>query len=176
MANYVYVDGHGNEIRREPKGRGRVRSGAQQREDGDWYIVEQPDPLDKPEESILRAIFGQPETKVTVVEDDKTEAADEVVEGRPNQIFNASKPVTMGELLSYFFRSDNDIRDDGTVIQIERVAVIGHPPIEGLKFNACWSRVQVDRKANEVRVWPNPVFNIPPKYVIRGALVQESTL
>jgi hypothetical protein len=41
MKYYIWIDSQGEEIRREPKGRGRNKPGAVLNEkDGNWYITE----------------------------------------------------------------------------------------------------------------------------------------
>ena len=155
MSNYIWLDNDGREVKREPKGRGRPRIDAVQKEDGNWYI--------SASTSQRRVEPITVKSTVTRMEVEQPEFNDS---GRGSKVINNPTPVTLDSLLPALFRSPKDECRDNGEIDLRRVVVHKETNVVGISFNAVYARVLI-KKDGTVHLWS--IAHGEPSYIINNA-------
>lgn len=177
MAEYIVVDKAGNELRREPKGRGRNRIGAVQLPDGNWKVTEKEVETPAPSAPVSTepAVVAEttPATEVNATEPAKEEAtSSESDEPGPLgviKIINNPNPVSADKLVSSIFCSNADKTEKDNKIDLRRVVISAETNVNGIDFNSTYSRVLINKTNGEVIVWSDYPGN--PKCKVKNAVM-----
>lgn len=162
---YIELDENGDEISREPKGRGRPRKDYEEGEDGNFYKKPKLTPSSVPTSPV--------EESNVVVLSNKTYTinrfADVKAGTRTKVVHHKTKPVTIDQLTNTFMFFKSWYLDDGSYY-IERPDLIyGDPIVDGMIFNAAYAAVLVDENSGSIAIW-NLDTNQPPDMLIHNAI------
>ena len=149
-SEYIFEDADGKELRREPKGRGRARKGAEQREPGKWYIVEGAEteaPEEAPEET---------EARIAEAEGGGEEEGDGHLQApRPRRTKKAPEKVDADHIIKCCKPLGSPITD-GDVTKMHAVYVTGDIGFPGIKKHSVFHEVTIDRGEGTVSFLPLP--------------------
>jgi len=180
MAEYITLDSAGKVIGREPKGRGRGRTGWVQRDDGNWYeganaktaipavvrpnrptlVPDPPEPDDDDAEAVVETVVPTQGT-----------GPDERQIGTIRK-FKVTEKVSVRTFLdSLHYNPHRNFVYDEKRIRI-RIVVIKSDVLPGIPFNSVWGQITIDLKTGTVEVLDNSpeVWHIANKRIIPDAL------
>ena len=177
---YIFVDSNGNELRREPKGRGRPRKGAVEKEPGKFYVIIDPDELAaikrKPKASPKKDEEGQEEIPDIPLENiEAPEGYDRPRRKIKKRVLAAEEQVTLDVFLSYLHHSVSDVTDgiyilsSGPIIKNRCSAL----PLPDNGFMNIWGKIVIDTNKNEIEFFVCQ-DDEGSKYVVTGLLESES--
>lgn len=164
MSYYIWLDKNNKEIKREEKGRGRPKASSVQKEDGNFYIYEQ---NIEPIEPIEEALFS----------DNSFEKRVEEISGRPidevkTKVIKSHSSFSLKELLSNIHKAEKDYFEDDRVIDILRPAIIRETNIKGVKYNAVYARLKINKENKTIQIWSS-YPNGDPTYSIEDLEINE---
>lgn len=147
---YVYVDANGNELRREKKGKGRVKKEAIQKSEGMWYIVEgatRPIPAVTQNISVVAKNATETDEDFPLVE---TPSGEVIVPAIiPPKKRNPTKKITLEKLNECM--KPMSTREDGNKIIAFGVVMLSSPPgLDGIEMNDVYHEVTIDKIAKSV--------------------------
>ena len=136
---YIYLDKDGKELRREPKGRGRSKKGAEEREPGKWYVVEGYIPPTPKYQSFA------PKKDV----ESEVEELEEKVEVGGRKFKHSPIQLTAEEMISCCMPVGKIITDNG-ITTINCPFIKGVCGLPGICFNSVFHRVVIDRNEKTI--------------------------
>lgn len=145
MAEYIWFDKDGNEIRRENKGRGRPRLDAVQQPDGNWHIHNAAPP------TLVKSVVIEESPAPT---DDTIPVNIYSEVGRQAKVFNNSLPVDKVSFIKAVFHNPKDRTEDDGEVDIRKVVIQKDLGITGITFGAVYSRLLI-KKDGSVYIWSN---------------------
>jgi hypothetical protein len=143
---YVYVDANGNEIRREKKGRGRVKKEAIQKSPGMWYIVEG---ATRPIPAVTQNISVVAKNATIETDEDfplvETPSGEVIVPAIiPPKRRNPTKKIILKTLKACM--KPMSTREDGQKIIAFGVVMLSSPPgLDGIEMNDVYHEVTIDK-------------------------------
>ena len=170
MAEYIYINHSGDELRREKKGRGSAKAGAEQRDDGNWYINEGDLPAPKQPKKKKEDEPDKDEFKV-VVEERESPYDDEPKQTDRRRKFEIKASDQMTVTKFFAGMAPCEFHSDGHVTVLgPGVILLQHynfPFGADGGYNAIYGRVRVDPVNNFVEFYTFATEEFP-KYVLNG--------
>ena len=199
MSEYVYINEAGDVVKTEPKGKGRTKAEAVEREPGrffvliseegkilNWPISEIPAQKEDPkteqvEESIEEPDPESAEEKQDVDEDSddsesesesEEDSTDKAPKRRRVKHIDASQQSTVEQVKESCSCLKVE-EHDGVVTLIAPIVTSPKPPFDGVDFNSIYAKIELDRNSGNITVfgWDNE-----PDLVILNAFVKEENL
>lgn len=168
MANYIWTNDAGEVVKQAPKSRGRVRTGAVLKEDGNWYI---PASLlvDETQPEAFQAVTENTNTESNTSEAEAVEAEVPAFgnSGKAAKIIINQTPVELDVILKSIFRNPKDEKRENNEIEMLRVVISHESNVTGLQMNAVYSRIVI-KADNSIHIWSNP--HGEATYIIKNAV------
>jgi len=189
MGYYIYVNKDGKELRRETKGRGRTRTGAEERGDGNWFIridpddeasflaespaAVEPESHDEPDdETLAQPGDDQGDEQGDAQEDDQSDEQDSSGESKPVKKrvkrVKAERTATLEAIIASCNHLGTTEEDDRVTINWPMIKT-ATPALVELETDAVFQSIVVDRNTCSVTIY-NPGGS--PRFVIENALVK----
>jgi len=160
---YIIIDAAGKELRREPKGRGRPRKGAEEREPGKFYVVET-DVVQAPKKGKDKDEI--PSTPIESI-DVKTEPT-----RRKLREIKAQEITTSQRILDSLLPGKRSNEDGKIILSGGNVFVNSGSglPLERGGFNMVFSKIVIDIPNSTVLLYSLDLET--PKYIITEVLTE----
>lgn len=165
MSFYIYLDSNGNEVKREQKGRGRVKRDATQGKDGNWYIKEGSSNQSSSANQISNT---NKEVKVEEVE------IEEEVDEKPSKkfkIFEEKEPMQLDHFLKSIFYNEAKFQRTDEYIEIGSSVIIkSNNELEHLIFSAAYGKLLINLGSGSIQVWRIDPSLPKPDFEVRNAI------
>jgi len=186
MVDYIELDENGKVTKREKKGRGRPRIGYIQATEGKhvghWIKNGQTLAEKKEEEKEIIPV----KIPTVILDPDEDDSITLKNNHRDKRVFRYNSPVTDTQrIIDAMHHMGVDTKNGVTVI--ENPICVKDTGVAELTYNALWHRIEIDEKANEIKVWSTylgTVYNeegtkdkdgtrvvLSPNKIIYGALI-----
>jgi hypothetical protein len=170
MSYYIWLDKDGKEVKREEKGRGRVKKEAKQGQDGNWYISEG---QNLPE--AVKAKTEAPEATGEAIEEaEKKPENDNVTKER-----KTIQKTSVSKLLKSLHSLRVEKNTEETLIKIISPVVIGGNDIdEVIVYNSAYAKIEIDTVAKSISIWTvtekdKEGRELKPDFVINNVIEEE---
>lgn len=163
MSEYIWVDKNGKIMKREPKGRGRPKAGSQVREDGNFYIITDgssiiSSPPAKKNTPAIPSDESEGEEDYSKLDGEQEEEIEDNVAPTKLDIgklkcFREPNKIKLKDFLKCCFVDAKDFIIDNEKIILIDLILVGNPGLINLDFNSCYSKIEIDKKENTMKVW-----------------------
>jgi hypothetical protein len=175
MSYYIWLDKDSQEVKREEKGRGRVKKEAKQGQDGNWYISEG--------QNLPEAVKAKTEAPEAAGEATTGEAVEEAEKKPENDNVTKERKTIQKTSVSKLLKSLHSLRveknPEETLIKIISPVVIGGNDIdEVIVYNSAYAKIEIDTVAKSISIWTvtekdKDGRDLKPDFVINNVIEEE---